>query len=52
MIKETLSEPSTWAGLGLLATGIGSIAAGDYNTGIPQVIAGLAAILRREAKQK
>lgn len=48
-MKSLLNEPSTWAGIGLLATGIGNILAKDYNTGIPQVLAGLAAIFKREA---
>jgi len=52
MIKTVLREPSTWAGLGLLATGIGNIVSGDYITGIPQVIAGLGAVLRREGQSK
>jgi len=43
-----LSEPSTWAGLGLLATGIASCLARDYGAGVPQILTGLAAIFKRE----
>jgi hypothetical protein len=43
-----LSEPSSWAGIGLIATGIGSLLAHDYATGIPQLLTGLAALFQRE----
>lgn len=48
MTPNILREPSTWAGFGLLATGISSCLAHDYGTGIPQVLTGLAAIFKRE----
>ena len=35
MNMSRLSEPSSWAGIGLIATGVGSILAHDYGTGIP-----------------
>lgn len=48
MNKHILHEPSTWAGIGLLATGIASCLAHDYGAGIPQILTGLAAIFKRE----
>ena len=48
MNPNILHEPSTWAGFGLLATGISSCLAQDYSAGIPQVMTGLAAIFKRE----
>lgn len=49
-MKSLFNEPSTWAGIGLVATGISNILAKDYNTGIPQLMAGLVAVFKREAK--
>lgn len=43
-----MHEPSTWAGFGLLATGISSCLARDYGAGVPQILTGLAAIFKRE----
>ena len=48
MTPYILREPSTWAGIGLLATGISSCLAQDYSAGIPQILTGLAAIFKRE----
>lgn len=52
MNKSRLSEPSSWAGIGLIATGVGSILAHDYGTGIPQLLTGLAALFQREWPNK
>jgi len=52
MNKSRLSEPSSWAGIGLIATGVGSILAHDYGTGIPQLLTGLAALFQRELPNK
>ena len=52
MNKSRLSEPSSWAGIGLIATGVGASLAHDYGTGIPQVLTGLAALFQRELPNK
>lgn len=52
MNASRLSEPSSWAGIGLIATGIGSILAHDYGAGIPQLLTGLAALFQREWPNK
>jgi len=52
MNMSRLSEPSSWAGIGLIATGVGSILAHDYGTGIPQLLTGLAALFQRELPNK
>jgi len=52
MSASRLSEPSSWAGIGLIATGIGSILARDYGTGVPQLLTGLAALFQRERPNK
>ena len=43
-----LKEPSTWGGIGLIATGIASVLAKDYTTGLAQIATGLLAVLKRE----
>ena len=52
MNMSRLSEPSSWAGIGLIATDVGSILAHDYGTGIPQLLTGLAALFQRELPNK
>lgn len=52
MKTSRLNEPSSWAGLGLIATGIASLLSHDYATGIPQLLTGLAALLQRELPYK
>lgn len=52
MKPSRLKEPSSWAGLGLIATGIASLLSHDYATGIPQLLTGLAALLQREWPNK
>lgn len=47
-----LEEPSSWAGIGLIASGIGSILAHDYGVGVPQLLTGLAALFQREWPNK
>lgn len=52
MSESRLSEPSSWAGIGLIASGIGSILARDYAVGVPQILTGLAALFKRERPNK
>jgi len=47
-MMDRLKEPSSWGGIGLIATGIASILAKDYGTGAAQIITGLVAILKPE----
>lgn len=47
-----MTEPSSWAGIGLIASGIGSILARDYAVGVPQILTGLAALFQREWPNK
>jgi len=48
-MMDRLKEPSSWGGLGLIATGIASLLSHDYATGTAQIITGLMAVLRPEA---
>ena len=48
IMKDRLKEPSTWGGIGLIATGIASVLAKDYATGFAQIATGLLAVLKRE----
>ena len=45
-MKDRLREPSSWGGIGLIATGIASLLSHDYATGTAQIITGLMAVLR------
>ena len=47
-----LKEPSSWGGIGLIATGIASILAKDYATGAAQIITCLVAIVKTESVKK
>jgi len=47
MKREYFKEGSTYAGLGLLFSGIASILAKDYGNGIMQVVAGIGAVLHK-----
>jgi hypothetical protein len=50
-LVKRMKEPSTWAGMGLLFTGIGRLIGGDYSTDVVvQIWGGLAAILVSEKK--
>ena len=49
VMKDRLREPSSWGGIGLIATGIASLLSHDYATGTAQIITGLMAVLRPEA---
>lgn len=49
---DRLKEPSSWGGIGLIATGIASILSKDYGTGAVQIVTGLVALLQPELKQK
>jgi hypothetical protein len=44
MNRSIFKEGSTWGGLGLILSGVGSIIAKDYATGIPQILAGIGAV--------
>lgn len=52
IMKDRLKEPSSWGGIGLVATGIASILAKDYSTGAAQIITGLVAIFKTESMIK
>ena len=51
-MKDRLREPSSWGGIGLIATGIASILAKDYATGAAQIITGILGIFTPEAMSK
>ena len=54
-MKDRLREPSSWGGIGLIATGIASILEKDYATGIAQIATiatGLVAIFKTESVKK
>lgn len=45
---QRLKEPSSWAGMGLIANGVADCMSGNYQSGIVNVITGLVAVLRPE----
>lgn len=53
-VIERFKEPSTWAGLGLIAQGLGQLLAskGADPAGWASLSAGLVAVFRREARRE
>lgn len=50
VFMNRLREPSSWAGLGLIANGIADCLQGNYQTGVVNLITGLVAVFKPEAK--
>lgn len=47
-IKDRLKEPSSYAGIGLVFNGISECLSGNYQSGILNIVLGLAAVFKRE----
>ena len=47
-LKDRLKEPSSYAGIGLVFNGISDCLSGNYQTGILNIVLGLAAVFKRE----
>lgn len=50
-MKSRLLEASSFAGLGLLITGIGNCMQGNFQEGVPQVVLGALAVVKKEGAQ-
>jgi hypothetical protein len=51
-LLKRLKEPSSIGGIGLIFTGIASVMAKDYATGITQIVTGVAAVFIKEQGSK
>jgi len=47
-MKDILKEPSSYAGLGLFFNGISECLSGNYQSGVLNIVLGLAAVFKRE----
>jgi len=47
-LKDRLKEPSSYAGIGLVFNGISDCLSGNYQTGILNIVLGLAAVFKHE----
>lgn len=49
---KRLNEPSSWAGIGLIANGIADAMSGNYQGAAANIITGLLAVFKAEAGNK
>ena len=47
-VMNRLKEPSSYAGLALIFNGISDCMTGNYQSGVPSIILGLVAVLKKE----
>ena len=47
-VMNRLKEPSSYAGIALIFNGISDCMTGNYQSGVPSIILGLVAVLKKE----
>jgi len=51
-VMNRLKEPSSYAGIALIFNGISDCMTGNYQSGVPSIILGLVAVLKKETGAK
>ena len=51
-VMNRLKEPSSFAGLALIFNGISDCMTGNYQSGIPSIILGIVAVVKKESGAK
>jgi len=51
-VMNRLKEPSSYAGLALIFNGISDCMTGNYQSGVPSIILGLVAVVKKENSAK
>ena len=51
-VMNRLKEPSSYAGLALIFNGISDCMTGNYQSGIPSIILGIVAVVKKESGAK